>query len=98
MLEGRFPPPWFIEDVGGSFVVKASKPAADIHPLQGRYRAPIPHEAIDPQCRATDRSGHCQAARAIAQGLICLTKFKVPSSRSLSVHSWLMGCSKTTGA
>jgi hypothetical protein len=42
------------------------RPAADIHLLQGRYRPPIPHEAIDPQCRATDRSGHCQAARAIA--------------------------------
>jgi len=73
MRECRFPPPWFIEDVGGSFVVKASND-----------RPPIPHEAIDPQCRATDRSGHCQAAGAIAQGLICLTKFKVPSSQSLS--------------
>ena len=24
MLERRFPPPWFIEDIGGRFVVKAS--------------------------------------------------------------------------
>jgi hypothetical protein len=61
------------------------QPTADIHLLRGRCRPPILREAIDPQCRATDRSRHCQATRAISEGLICLTKIKVlPSRQSLS--------------
>jgi hypothetical protein len=61
------------------------QPTADIHLLRGRCRPPIPREAIDPQCRATDRSRLCQATRAIAEGLICLTKINVlPSRQSLS--------------
>jgi hypothetical protein len=86
MAPRRFPPPWSVDDIGGCFVVKASnnRPLVFIL-LRGRCRPPIPREAIDPQCRATDRSRHCQATRAIAEGLICLTKINVlPSRQSLS--------------
>jgi hypothetical protein len=72
--------PWFIEDIGGCFAVNASndRPLVFIYyVLRGRFRPPIPREAIDPQCRATDRRRHCQAARAIAEDLIYLTKIKV---------------------
>jgi hypothetical protein len=56
-----------------------------LKPRASQRAVPIPREAIDPQCRATDRSRHCQATRAIAEGLICLTKIKVlPSRQSLS--------------
>jgi hypothetical protein len=72
-MSERYPAPWAVEDVGGLFCSKGQQRlAAGIHLLRGRCRPPISREAIDPQCRATDRSRYCQVARAIAEGLICL--------------------------
>jgi hypothetical protein len=51
----RFPPPWTVEDIGGSFVVKAKQqPAAGLHLLLERHRPSIPREVIDLQ-RGTTR-------------------------------------------
>jgi len=33
VTERRFPPPWTVEDIGGSFVVKAARRDADTVPL-----------------------------------------------------------------
>jgi hypothetical protein len=40
MLQRRFPPPWFIEDIGGCFVVKASnkRPLVFIYYGEGAAR------------------------------------------------------------
>jgi hypothetical protein len=81
-----------LDDIGGCFVVKASNdwPLVFIYFGNGVASRSLARlltgsAARDPQCRATDRSRHCQAARAIAEGLICLTKIKVlPSRQSLS--------------
>jgi hypothetical protein len=43
MRERRFPPPWFIEDVGGSFVVKASN---DRPPIFIYYRDGIGRRSL----------------------------------------------------
>jgi hypothetical protein len=51
----RFPPPCSVEDVGGSFVVKASNDRPlGIHLLPGRRRPEIAREIIEPLCRATN--------------------------------------------
>jgi hypothetical protein len=43
MRERRFPPPWFIEDVGGSFVVKASN---DRPPIFIYYREGVGRRSL----------------------------------------------------
>ena len=61
--ERRFPPPWSVEDIGGSFVVKASNDRpTGIHLLPGRCRPSISREVIDPQCG----TAHCGEYREAA--------------------------------
>ena len=68
-MSERYPAPWAVEDIGGCFVVKASNDRPLVFIYYGEGVA----------CR------YCQAARAIAEGLICLTKIKVfPSRQPLS--------------
>ena len=74
-------PPWAVEDIGGCFVVKASndRPLVFIYCGEGVARRPLARLLTRNVARQSP------AARAIAEGLICLTKIKVlPSRQSLN--------------
>ena len=82
----RFPPPWSVDDIGGCFVVKASnnRPLIFIYYGEGVARRSLARLLTRNAARRI-AVGNCQGTRAIAEGLICLTKIKVlPSRQSLS--------------
>jgi hypothetical protein len=79
--ERRFPPP-FIEDIGDCFVVKASNNRPLVFIYYGEGVARLAKLLTRDAAR---RIAASIAARAIAEGSICLTKIKVlPSRQSLS--------------
>jgi hypothetical protein len=69
MSERRFPPPWFIEDIGGCFVVKASnnRPLVFIYYGEGVAR------------RSLAKLLTRDAARRIAAGIAKLPLMRWPS-------------------
>ena len=53
----RFPPPWSIEDIGGSFVVKAGNDRPLIFIYYGEdVGPPIPRQVIEPRRSPSCRS------------------------------------------
>jgi len=72
----RYPPPFAVKDIGA--IILSSRPATT-----GRWYSSITGKA------PADCNRHCQAARAIAEALIRLTKIKVlPSRQSFSFFGW----------